>query len=492
MEQTNARLVDISSSDLYNSLLTNTAERNRRFMNRNYDSLSRQEKETIARQQGMIKDRDYTVITIPMDKKNPARELNELRLFLRGTLSKVFDKSDVDLLLTDENMNSYWMPAFTHRSYDPTPDRNYEKLEYWGDSALKLAFRNFLATTYKDLNESELSNLSNHYMSTEEQASLSSNLGLPKYIRSYVPMTRGIEEDLLESFYGALYSISGMDAVSAVTNYLYREVYIDPQYKLGSFTTRVQQALQALNLPRPKEGSISERGRLIIHLYYDDEKTAADFKSRLGIPYRWTTVKRGPDGEVKGYSIANAAGKYKGVVTANAYQNLSREFDAKKVYEKIQARRTAGIDSLLKYVQENIDPRYESVSVYRQTGDYEVTAILQGTIGKIMKTIYAVKITYNYGRAPKESEIYGLILESMQKTRPIPKDRGTRRRQQTTAESVEQVTSSRLEDEEGQIVTPSSGTSDDRSGLSRDSSSDDRSRRSTRISRRGRGRSTRR
>src|SRR5690606_8950252 len=215
------RLVDISSSDLYNSLLTNIAANNKRFMDRSYDSLSRQQKDSIAKEQGLIKERDYTIVSVRLHNKSTASDNNALTLYVRQTLSKILDSNTVNTLLSKENMQQYWIPAFTHRSYDPTPDRNYEKLEYWGDSALKLSFRNYLALNYPQFNESELSNLSNHYMSTEEQASLSDQLGLPKYLRSYVAVTRGIQEDLLESFYGALYSIGGMDLVDSVTTYLY-------------------------------------------------------------------------------------------------------------------------------------------------------------------------------------------------------------------------------------------------------------------------------
>ena len=423
MDTTRATLVDISSSDLYNSLLTNIAANNKRFMDRSYDSLSRQQKDTVAREQGMIKERDYTVVSIPLRSKSTAADNNALRLYLRTILSRMMDSETVNTVLSQENMQQYWIPAFTHRSYDPTPNRNYEKLEYWGDSALKLSFRNYLALNYPDFNESELSNLSNHYMSTEEQASLADSLGLPKHLRSYVPVTRGIQEDLLESFYGALYSIGGMDLVNSVTAYLYKGVYIDQQYKLGSFTTRVQQALQAIGLTRPKEGFITGRGTVTAYLYYDDEESVQTLKNRFNIPYRRTTVRRTPEGEVTGYSIATATGRFKGMASANAYQNLSRLFDTRGVYDAVRTRRTSGIDELLRYVQENIDPSYESVSVYRQTGDYEVTAVLQGTIGPISNTIYAVTISYDFGRAPREREIYSLLLDSMRRT--APRSRGT-------------------------------------------------------------------
>jgi len=421
MDTTRPTLVDISSSDLYNSLLTNIAANNKRFMDRSYDSLSRQQKDSIAKEQGLIKERDYTIVSVPLHNKSTASDNNALTLYLRQTLSKILDSNTVNTVLSKENMQQYWIPAFTHRSYDPTPDRNYEKLEYWGDSALKLSFRNYLALNYPQFNESELSNLSNHYMSTEEQASLSDQLGLPKYLRSYVAVTRGIQEDLLESFYGALYSIGGMDLVDSVTTYLYTSVYVDPQYSLGSFTTRVQQALQGLGLPRPSEGFVSNRENVTAHLYYDNESVVRTLNRRFRIPYRRTVVRRTGDEEIMGYSIATSTGRYRGNVNTNAYQNLSRLFDQRGVYDAVQARRTEGIEELLKYVQDNIDPRYESVSVYRQTGDYEVTAVLQGTIGPIVETIYAATISYDYGRAPREREIYSLLLDSMRSTAPTSK-----------------------------------------------------------------------
>ena len=58
-------------------------------------------------------------------------------------------KSIVDtILLTDDNMRDYWIPAITHQTYDIRPDMNWENLELLGDGYADSAFTDLFMERY--------------------------------------------------------------------------------------------------------------------------------------------------------------------------------------------------------------------------------------------------------------------------------------------------------------------------------------------------------
>jgi len=120
------------------------------------------------------------------------------------------DRNLIDQLFDQESLLKYWVPAFTHKTVDPTD--NYEKLEFYGDKVLGYVFTQYLRRRFgKELDEAKATLLLNKYMSTEYLAFLARQLGLPELMR-YNPETpevaTSVQEDAFEAFAGALNNLS--------------------------------------------------------------------------------------------------------------------------------------------------------------------------------------------------------------------------------------------------------------------------------------------
>ena len=131
---------------------------------------------------------------------------NELYAYLAQLLSKFLEKSHIAAILNKGTI-SFWRTCFTHVSYDPNYDKNYESLESVGDKILSYTFKTYLYGKYDNITASQLNNLDQHYMSTHLQALVSSRMGLTNWLRVKGEVPKGsekIKEDLLEAFFGTI------------------------------------------------------------------------------------------------------------------------------------------------------------------------------------------------------------------------------------------------------------------------------------------------
>jgi hypothetical protein len=113
-----------------------------------------------------------------------------------------------------------WAPTFTDFSYNPNVGENYESLEKIGDTFSKAAFNQYLHDKFPDIDEVELTEITNYYLSKNQQAEMALSLALPTMLRTYLDKNTHIFEDLMEALYGALMKI-GSDAHSPGVGYLY-------------------------------------------------------------------------------------------------------------------------------------------------------------------------------------------------------------------------------------------------------------------------------
>jgi dsRNA-specific ribonuclease len=131
---------------------------------------------------------------------------NELYTYLALLLSKFLEREHIAAILNKDTI-SFWRTCFTHVSYDPNYDKNYESLESVGDKILSYTFKTFLYGKYDQITASQLNNLDQHYMSTHLQALVSSKMGLSNWLRVKGEVPKGsekIKEDLLEAFFGTI------------------------------------------------------------------------------------------------------------------------------------------------------------------------------------------------------------------------------------------------------------------------------------------------
>lgn len=152
-------------------------------------------------------------IQLPNISRQTAEEFRIWKLNLRSFLFNLLavdmfrNEKDqlVNTLLTEYNMDKYWIPAFTHISYDP--NSNYESLEFYGDRCMKSNFGLYVKDTYGNIyqTEDQLTKLSNHYLSKTILADLAKKFNMTEYVRLFgVESDIHINEDLTESFAGAL------------------------------------------------------------------------------------------------------------------------------------------------------------------------------------------------------------------------------------------------------------------------------------------------
>ncbi|MGZ7209872.1 MAG: ribonuclease III [Methanobacterium sp.] len=119
--------------------------------------------------------------------------------------------------------------AFIHQSYTNENDISecYERLEFLGDAVLDLVVSEFLYNENPDLTEGQLTRMRSNYVCKKALYTYSMELGLDKYIKLGVGAELSRREidsvisDVFESFTGALYLDSGLEAVK---EFIYKTV----------------------------------------------------------------------------------------------------------------------------------------------------------------------------------------------------------------------------------------------------------------------------
>lgn len=147
--------------------------------------------------------------------------------------------------------------ALTHRSKS---DRNYERLEFLGDSVLNLAISTLLYDRYPDLSEGELTRLRASLVRQQTLASLARQIELGQYLELGAGELKSggfdrdsILADSLEAIFGAVYQDGGQAAAASVIAALYHETLqaLDPRTIPKDPKTELQELLQKRGLPTP-------------------------------------------------------------------------------------------------------------------------------------------------------------------------------------------------------------------------------------------------
>ncbi len=147
--------------------------------------------------------------------------------------------------------------ALTHRSKS---DRNYERLEFLGDSVLNLAISTLLYDRYPDLSEGELTRLRASLVRQQTLASLARQIELGQHLELGAGELKSggfdrdsILADSLEAIFGAVYQDGGQAAAASVIAALYNETLqaLDPRAIPKDPKTELQELLQKRGLPTP-------------------------------------------------------------------------------------------------------------------------------------------------------------------------------------------------------------------------------------------------
>lgn len=160
----------------------------------------------------------YTPENIHMykDIPKPSKGLNvdspewlaEFLEYIRWVLKKFISKDEIvnDLLTTDYNVKT-WIQAFTHESFNPDLTSNYQSLETLGDNTGGSSFIIYTYDHYKgNINPKDLTNLKKAVMSKQFQGFVSKyTFGFRNWLLSQAKKDLNVDEDLFESFTGALH-----------------------------------------------------------------------------------------------------------------------------------------------------------------------------------------------------------------------------------------------------------------------------------------------
>jgi ribonuclease-3 len=140
--------------------------------------------------------------------------------------------------------------ALTHRSHS---SRNYERLEFLGDSILGFTISSYLFRHYPDLTEGELTRLRASLVRKESLAQLARGLELGKYLRLGSGELKSgghdrdsILADALEALIGAIYVDGGIEPARQTILDIYQDqlASIDPRAIQKDPKTRLQEFVQ--------------------------------------------------------------------------------------------------------------------------------------------------------------------------------------------------------------------------------------------------------
>lgn len=127
---------------------------------------------------------------------------SHVSLILETILQNTPDYDTVEAVVSTKSNEATWKAAFTHITSDAM--KNYETWEKLGDGLIKPSLRKYVHARYPNISPNLLTLIDINHLSTEFMADVSRRLNLRRHLRSEVPVTVKIDEDLLESFIGVL------------------------------------------------------------------------------------------------------------------------------------------------------------------------------------------------------------------------------------------------------------------------------------------------
>ncbi len=156
--------------------------------------------------------------------------------------------------------------ALTHRSVGA---RNYERLEFLGDSVLDLVIADRLIQLHPKATEGDLSRMRSRLVRADSLREVAASIDLGRFVRLGVGERKSggrrrtsILGDALEALLGAIYVDGGFDACRAVILDIFRSSIesLPDAESLKDPKTRLQEFLQGLGRPLPRYELLEERG----------------------------------------------------------------------------------------------------------------------------------------------------------------------------------------------------------------------------------------
>lgn len=209
-------------------------------------------------------------------------------------------------LILEISQSRDWHAVFTHQSVDPTPHANYESYETLGDKVLSLALiRHLLSGESRGTaaDSDSLTDIHKEILSETRQPVMAVSMGLDYrgLIRATVIVDCKMLEDVLEAFFGCLFTVAnrtsqgssqGLPIAEAMFVKLLKEVY--PDLDIWSITkdppTVLDQLFQRLSWGKPIMTYNDKTGITTIRL----PREAIEHLTSIGPPLRSDILAAGP------------------------------------------------------------------------------------------------------------------------------------------------------------------------------------------------------
>lgn len=284
---------------------------------------------------------------------------NFLDLSPQDKVIQINNPKNLEILtkLTSPEVMDMWKMSFTSKRWDPNEDKNYEQLEYIGDSVMRLAFDTLVIEKHPQLKEAELTPLRIHYLSKAEQAKIATELKLHDFVRTPMSIDRSIQEDLLESLFGALYMIGnkvfkrgmGYGLTYNLLVSIFKTIKIDLQYVNSSYVTLIK--------------NIYEQGGWAIQ----DEIAKYEGYEQNEVSKAWTVTLQYPPALAKYLKLNSSKGSKHDeylIVETGFGKKLTKEKAYHLAYEKLRDEFKITTESAAKIAKERERNNPDLVSYY--------------------------------------------------------------------------------------------------------------------------------
>lgn len=169
-----------------------------------------------------------------------------------------------------ENENLYIL-AFTHSSYNSdhkTKHKDYERLEFMGDSVLGFVIASNLFKEHPEMLEGDLTKAKSYFVQSEYLAKLARKSNYPEYIIFGKSLTYeniynndSILEDVFEAVIGAMYLDKGIEFVTKFIEQIYGdEIKNFTLVEMKDYKSELQIAMQAEHRESVEYKIIQEKG----------------------------------------------------------------------------------------------------------------------------------------------------------------------------------------------------------------------------------------
>ena len=186
--------------------------------------------------------------------------------------------------IDDELMNE----ALTHPSYNSEQNiqegKDYERLEFLGDSVLRLSVSEMLYENYPNYNEGNLTKIRSCLVSDRFLFGISSKINIAKYVNigRHEEKSGGRDKEsiiacAMEAVIGAVYKIYGFEEAKKYVFFLYQDVNIEKEMYNYNSKEILQEYTQSINKDLPQYKIISETGAAHnktyeVGVYYQDKE----------------------------------------------------------------------------------------------------------------------------------------------------------------------------------------------------------------------------